>query len=393
MKAPFYRIFIDSSKRDISDTVESFVLEDCANEDSLLRLVIKQDNAAALTDDSEIVLGQILGVQFGYIQGDVSEVHRFRITDVMPKYRERITLEIVCLDIGTEVKKATSGRVWTNKTSHEIAKEIAQEHGLEIEYSPTSRVWENMPQGGKNDLEFLRYLASRETNGNFQVYIRNKTLYFTSRNTGGDSIKTFTYGNPDGSVISFLPSIKESDQKSESVAAETIHIDPRTGEITSVRADNMSQAKTGTTGTYQKEYSANGEYIGMRLVGNLTEPFEDVEEATNAVNHAKKETTLGAIEATLMVEGQPLWKPDKVITVNNVGQRFAGNWYTEKVRHVVSRDGFTSIGTLSKNGLGTGTTKATDANTSIGGEEIKEQSRLKVYGGNGNFLRYTTTEN
>lgn len=399
MKAPFYRVYIDNdSHKDLSESIESFIVEDCVEEDSLLRLTIKQEFAASLADDDDIIVGQIIAVQFGYIQGSTSELHRFRITDVMPKYRERVTLEVVCLDIGTEVKKSVSSKIWKNKTTYQIAKEIADSHGLELEGESTTKIWENIPQANKDDLSFLKYMAAREKDGNYIVYIRNKTLYFTTRNMSGDSISTFTYGNPEGRVTSFEPSIRESDQKPESVAAETTHIDPETGEITTVKADNMSEKPTGSTGTYDKEYNARSEFVGMKEVKkkvkkNYVETYDDVEEATGKMNNDKKTAILDTIEATLITEGEPLWLPDNVITVANVGKRFAGNWYTKKVRHTISGSGYVSVGELSRNGLGTGKTKTKDPNDSQGDDaEVKEAVKLPVFDANGIFTGYSSED-
>lgn len=385
--APYYRIYIDNNaQRDISEQVESFIFEDTVGEDNLLRLTIAQDFAATLADDSDIAPGKIVAFQFGYMGGQLSPLHRARITDVIPKYRERISLDIVCLDLGTVIKKSESSKVWEKLTSSQIAQQIAAKHGMQYEGTTTRKVWDSMPQGNKDDFSFLKYLAKRETDGNFQAYVRGTTLYFIKRNTKGNSLLTFSYGEPEGGVVAFMPSIKESDAEPTSTATELTHIDPKTGQVSTIAVNNTTEAKTGTLGTYKTEYTASGDFVRR----NYVEVVENPVEAQNVVNSSKKAAILKTIEATLIIEGNPALVPDNVCTVVNVGQRFAGNWYIHKVKHMVDRAGFQSILELNKNGLGTGKDKATDSNKDIGGDGVDDAVRLKVFDANGKFVRYSS---
>lgn len=392
-KAPFYRVYIDGDgRREISEQVEGFIFEDTVKEDNLLHLTIRQDYAATLADDETITTGTILLFEYGFIRGDVSAMHRARITDVMPKYNDRITLDIVCLDLGTEVKRAESNKVWKNQTSFQIAEAIAKLHGLDFEGDVTSKVWDLMPQGNKNNLDFLRYLAKREDGGNYQVYIRDRTLYFTKRNTTGNSLITYAYGDPDGGVISFTPSIKESGASSAAQTSELTFVDPVTGEIKKSAVDNDTEAKTGTTGSFKRVYNSNGVQIGVKKI--VVAPTESNAEAVNVANNEKKNAVLSEVEGRLEVEGNPLLVPDNIITMTGVGKRFAGNWYVTKVITSIDMSGYKSALMLSKNGLGTGAAreKATDANTDIGADVIEETVKIRVYDENGKFVRFSTSD-
>lgn len=133
MFAPFFKLYIDnSSKKDISELVESFKFEDAVNEDSLLKLTIHKDHAEGVSDDGDFTTGTIIAFQFGFIQGKFSKVHRCRITDIKVKYRERITMDVICLDMGTVMKKVPSQIIYKDKTSIQIASEIAAKYGLTL---------------------------------------------------------------------------------------------------------------------------------------------------------------------------------------------------------------------------------------------------------------------
>lgn len=415
MYAPFYRLYIDNdAKRDITEYVENFTYEDCIEEDSLLKINIRSSFAEELADDTDFVTGTIIAFQFGFMAGEISELHRARITDVKHKYRERVTMELQCLDLGTVVKRVTEQTIWKNKKSSDIAQEIASKYGLELEADPTTKVWDNIPQGNRDDFSFLRYLALREDGGNWICYIRNNTLYFVNRGTDKNSLLTFTWGDGDGTVVSFEPSIKESTQAGVSNKAVVATFDPYKGEYKPQVVDNNTEKPTGTTGEYKRVYNESGQvgFSGSKTkqsttnkqaeVGkNITVPTKDKAEATNIGNSKKKKATLKSLEAKLVVNGAPNITPNNIITMNNVAKRYTGNWFVNKVTHTVTTSGFLTTMDLNKNGTKSVTknkgtsnksvVKAKDPNTSKGGSSIKSEVKVRVYDGDGNFKGYSSS--
>lgn len=398
MKAPYYKLWIDNDDtRDITEFVESFVYEDTMDEDNLLNITLSSKFSLQLADDSDFITGQIIAFKFGYIGGEVSQVHRARITDISRKYRERVTMTVKCLDLGTKVKKVSNGgKIWSDKTSSEIAKEIADKFSLELEADTTSKKWESLPQGNMDDLEFLRYLASREESGAYEVYIRNTTLYFVKRGIGRDSLLTVTYGDGDSGIISFEPSIKESGQKPESSKSTVAMVDSLKAKANNVVVDANSEDKTGTLGTIKRTYDENAvEIKGEGEVGKtIVSPVQDDVEAKAIANTAKKKATLKSQVAKLVMEGTPRLTPNNVITIKNVAKSDAGNWLINKVSHSISPSGYTCSMDLTKNGnkrkLTQNAPKAEDANDTVGSDSIKSEVKLRVYNENADFLGYSS---
>jgi len=95
----------------------------------------------------------------------------------------------------------------------------------------------------------------------------------------------------------------------------------------------------------------------------------------SASGNTSKEKRKG-LTATLVINGNPLIRPNTVITIQNVAQRHAGNWLVEKVKHDISADSaYKTTLELTKNAtnkpLSNNQTKAKDVNKTQGPAEIK----------------------
>lgn len=395
MRAPYFRIYIGT--RDISQFVEGLSYEDAVDEDNLVVMAIDYKYAMTLADDADFATGKMVKFQFGFMGEQVSELHKARITDVAHKYRERVTMNVKCLDLGTVVKKSTSQKIWKNLTSSEIAQEIAADYGLEAEVIKTVKKWANIPQGNKSDLDFLKYLAAREEGGNFITFIRNGTLYFTNRSIKEESRVTFAYAYGDGAVVSFDPTVKESSQSSKGVKTSATYIDPKSGAVAKEDVDNKTETKTGTTGNYKVYYGETGKLKGTQRVGKPdTQPVADKTEATNLANHSKKKASLEGVTAKLVIEGNPLITPNCVITMKNVAKKHLGNWYVKKVSHSIKGGSYTTTLDLAQNGSkikpSSTAEKTADANTTVGADKAKDEVKLRVYKGeDGKYVKYSST--
>jgi phage protein D len=382
IKSPYYKVYIGD--RDITRYVESITYEDATEEDNIITLKIDQDYALQLADDPDFVTGKIIAFQFGFMGGAVSQLHKSKVTDIKHTYRERVMMTMKCLDLGTTVKKTTSQKIWENKTSSQIAEAIASKYGFDKEIKTTSKVWENLPQGNKSDLEFLKYIAAREGQGNLVVFIRNNTLYFVERGLKEDSKVTFTYGYGDGEMVSFEPTQKESTKKAVSNQTAITKVDEKTGKVTTTVVDNTTEEDTGSTELYKFD-ADNGDNLGEISEDNTTvgkqnsEPVENEEEAKSLANSTKKNAALEGMTAKLKLDGQPLLVPNSVITIKNVAKRHLGNWLITKVTHSIQSGAYITTCDLKRNASKSKTkNKSKDANTTEGGDKIKDEVKLPV---------------
>lgn len=409
MKSPFFKVEIINSKgepEDITEKVSSFSYEDAIEEDSMLKLNVFSDFAKELADDSRFSTGATLQFQFGYLQGQISKVHKAKITDISHNYAQNVTMSITALDVGNIIKKATSTRIWKGKTSSEIAKEIADSWGMAFETDPTTKVWDNLPQGNKTDKQLLSYLAERETDGDYINFIRNNTLYFVKRGLGKTSAVTYTYGED---IISFKPSFKESSASGSAAKSKVVVNNPKVGGHSVQSASPKTEKGGNYTGKYKNVYQLGGKKVGRVPVeqtdkqetqtkkgfGKPTiDPTPSKTEASNIANSKKKKATLKTMVADLQIEGNPTIEPNSIITINNVAKAHSGNWFVLKITHNVGTGGYLCTLNMSRNaGKKKSDTEAqgSKVNASVGskpqdkkgGEGNKVKVKTRVYRADG----------
>ncbi len=236
MNNPFYKIFV--GEEDITPFVTSFAYEDCTEEDDLLKISLQGVTNELLSTDT-FKVGKEMRFQFGYIGGAVSILRLARISNTDYNYGKTTDITITALDLGQVLKKTQSQKVWQKVTTSQIAKEIAKAHGLGTKLiEATQTVYERLPQANRTDYDFLQYLAQMEADGSFRCYIKDDELVFNRLALEQEAQKqVFTLGE---NIISFKPSLKDSENSSASANTTVSSLDPLTKQlqIISVTNDN-----------------------------------------------------------------------------------------------------------------------------------------------------------
>lgn len=273
IRVPFYRIFIDET--DISDFVSRFSYEDCINEDDLLKFSI-QSPPKEFLEKNLLKVGKKIMFQYGYFGAAVSPLRLAIIKDIEYNYEKTISISITALDIGNNMKQGqqydgvTGTVIWVNKTASQIATVIAENYGLKTDkIETTNYVYDILPQGNKTDFELLNYLAQREKNGSFRFFIKDNYLNFNRlalEKAMSISLK-FVFGE---NIISFKPSLKDSQKDGSSAGVSGMVYDPLTKQTQSFGANpttskdnvalgnNVNAANSTKDAPKQLKYDAYG---------------------------------------------------------------------------------------------------------------------------------------
>lgn len=111
----------------------------------------------------------------------------------------------------------------------------------------------------------------------------------------------------------------------------------------------------------------------------LTPSAQSEQETINSAAAIHKEATHKVLTADLKEDGNPLRKPNTVITVTNVATRFIGNWLIEGVQHDVGQNTYITTSACSKNGIKNGV-KTSGSNTSKGKAETEDRVFIGTQG-------------
>lgn len=424
--APFYKVFIDKTDEDITSKISRFNHEDAVDVDNLLTLNFFVKTVADL-DNPDLKEGSLLRFQYGFVAGRVSPIYVARVMNIKPGYKDFISLTIEAGDCGVIMKKQQSKQDWGGKTSSQIARAIAEANGLKAVVDTTTKVHQFMPQGGLTDYQFMKKLAEMEADGSYRFYLRSDELHFTRLKLDKPSVKTFTYADPNGEVVSFYPYSKEIVKSGASRNTVITTVDPFTNKPVQNVVNNANAKDNTKLDDYSIYFNQNGEEIvtltdkdnkkGIMRSGNskasvgsvqirqqsedvagkhITRPVTDVDHALNVANWEKKNKALFDYEAVLTIEGNPDVVSDQVCTMDGVAVRDTGNWYIFRVDHAITGEsGYETRLTMGKNGIKkplVGTEKAADVNKTVGQDKTdkKKQIGFTIFDQDANVVGQTT---
>lgn len=434
--AVFKRVWIESDGDfiDISEQIGNIKYVRDTEKDDEVVFTIEQPYISNLSNNV-IRRGQTIRFQYGLKGGEKSPVHKARIVDIGRKYARTISMTVKARDLGTIMKASTSVKIWNDKTLSEICKEIASRYKLEFVGDVTTQKYNNYPQSQKDDLSFLRELAMRESDGNYEVFVTDNRLTLERRGMNKRSELTFEYGR-DERVISFSVKNKESTNKaSKANRSAFVGFDPVEGKMIGEATTNENEANNVNLGEIEFTLSASGELIenevnigggdadfkalGAALIGlsddtketideiyggsgipkfgeSVVTPYESPAEIKSLSNSTKKKSSLKTTTAELKVIGQPNMKLNSVITMAGVEKVDLGNYLIRTITDVVASSGFTTSMGLEKNAgkkrnKVTDTTNVEKANTTTGAKSTSSTTSLPVFNENGQLVENSTS--
>ena len=393
MKVYFVNINIEG---EVIEDIIDFKYEDSINLDNMLQFKISGKQELIYKIDTDVFkTGSNIVFTFGQTRGRISENHVAVLTDIDVIYGKngRVYVTIRAIDKGTILKKSENIFDWSGKKSSEIVEIIAGRYDMAYQIESTTNVHENLNQCGKNDFEFMMYLALIE--GGYIFYIRNNIIHFVQRGLDKDSIVTYEYGNDD-SVLAFSTNYRDSITKVEAVKNDVIKVD----DDKEVVEDNVTRVDVADVdvnlGNFDLEY-LSGSYSTVVKKHLLLPQFQQ-EEVTNIIDGLVKETKLMTLTGVLTIVGNPLRNPDEIITIaGQLLKRDLGNWYTEKVTHKIDNAGYTTKLYIAKNATDIETNEqSVNSNSTIGEANANEVGNVNnndyithaVYDINGDLINY-----
>jgi len=336
-------VFVSIEGTDLRSYTISCTYENSIVSDSFFSIELEGD-LLDLYNDNLFDTGKVVSVVFGYLAGQRSSVYVGVISEVTRKYTQssNIKLSINVIDKGTVLKEGENTKVWNN-TLTEICEQLALKYGMKSDLFVTSTK-RNIPQGGRNDFEFIQYLITLEDNGNLIFYIKDNVMYLKRRGIDQESVISYIIGEDDR-VLNFTPSTREIQDNKESEIIETTSINPADNSITTNILDTLIE--NISLGTFANTFQSGSFQEAKKQL--LIPNYEQIE-VNSIVNGIKKQAQFKHLIADLTLIGDPLLEPDAVITIKGrICKVDLGNWYVEKVIQRFSQSDYTTILKLAKN--------------------------------------------
>lgn len=379
LKKPFYSVVVAKTNLDLVETygVHSFSYEESNDKDNQLTLQIRNQDIAMI-DSDWLVQGTELYFIFGYKGQEQSAKKSAIITEIDINYVEEISVTIRVLDKGNLMKKVNRNRVWENLHASAIVIAIANIYKLDYEIIPTSKTYENLPQGNMSDFDFLRKLANEN---NRYLHVSNNVLYFTERKLDGKSSVTYTYRDGNSKVVSFKIKNKGIESLGVSSGAKVSRVNTETNETMQVET-KPNETGTSALGKFLDIFDINSLFGSEKATNTVTHTTNDKDVLKNKLDKQVAESQLNAIEGTLTLEGEPNLKEGMIITIAGLAQKHNGNYFVTTVKHSISDSGYETVATVKKNATNKPITNnkelADKVNSTTGTTDVNSKAALKV---------------
>lgn len=222
-----------------------------------------------------------------------------------------------------------NSRSWSAIKDSDVVHLIASSNNLLPDIETTKEQHAQIEQNQESDLEFIKKLADRN---HFTFYVTDRILRFGSPRDKGDGVVTLLWGE---GLLSFRP---EANLAAQVAAVEVYSWDPNTKETIVGRAEAGGEA-----GRDPRRQSAGDRLSGIihnRPVLRLRQPvFTQAEADSRAraiLNERAKEFLTGEGECM----GLPELRPDRNITLGNLGALFSKTYYLEQTTHKLDGSGY-----------------------------------------------------
>ena len=247
------------------------------------------------------------------------------------------TLTVRGYDHSHRLHRGKKSRSFLQVTDSEVAQRIAQEAKLRFQVEATTVVHEYLFQDNQTDLEFLQ---ARAQNIGYQVYVKDKTLYFVKRESEQEQGPELEWGR---NLRDFRPRLSTMNQVDEVIVRGW---DPQRKEEIVSRASESQIAPHVGVAESGAELAQRAFGVAAQLVVS-DRPVANVEEANAMAQALCDEVGGDFIKARGVCLGDPRVKAGCMIAIRGIGMRFSGQYFITSATHVQDENGYETLFNIS----------------------------------------------
>jgi phage protein D len=288
----------------------------------------EEDLKVSWSDSQFFTLGNEVEISLGYLD-KLGKVLLAEITSLEPTFNMGQTPMLVVrgYDHRHRLMRDRKTRSFSKMKDSAIAGQVARDAGLRAQVKDSKVALAYVAQSNQTDLEFLRARARRI---GYEVYVKDKVLYFQPPQNAGRATVTLTL---EDDITEFTPRLSAMAQ---------------VGEV-AVRGWDVKQKKeiVGKAGVGQESGAMGGKASGPKATNRalgkaasatVSQPIESKAEADQMALGQFNAMALGYIQGDLVCYGRPQLRAGIVVDIQGAGTTFSGPYYVTSVVHTVTPD-------------------------------------------------------
>ncbi|OAB78814.1 type VI secretion system tip protein VgrG [Cochleicola gelatinilyticus] len=326
-----FNILIEGEALSAIYQVKNIMVEKEVNRIPFAQLVFFDGEASAqdfnLSNEELLIPGKKIEITAGY-HNDEASIFKGVIIKQSIKVRENTSVLLVeCRD---EAVKMTLGRksgYFYDSTDSDIIEQIISKNGLESDVETTSFTHNELVQYRASDWDFI--MTRAQANGKICV-VENGKLVVSKPNVTQEPVETVAFG------ASLLAFDGEMDARNQYNTITSYGWSPSEGAIVETEANNPNITLNGNISTSDLADVFGIENLELKHGGSYaTTQLQEWSDAKALFQQLSK------IRGRVKFQGIPSVKPNTILKLEGVGDRFSGNIFVNAVRHEIANGNWT----------------------------------------------------
>ncbi|WP_109302612.1 type VI secretion system tip protein VgrG [Aquimarina sp. AU474] len=326
-----FKILIAGQELSKKYQVKSISVDKEINRISTARLIIVDGDASTrdfkLSNEDLLIPGQEIEITAGYHSDEATIFkgvvikHNLRIR---PKSNQ---LTIECKDEAVKLTIGRKSKYFYDSTDSDIFEEIIGDYGLGNDVEATTYTHAELVQYNASDWDFI--VSRAQANGKI-CFVDDGTINIKEPDLGQEEIETVVFG---GNLLDFDAEIDARHQINKVSSYSWNYADQ---ELLEIEANDPSVSLNGNLSSGDLAETIGLENLELRHGGAVTDS-----ELQNWADAKWLFQQLAKIRGRVKFQGIPDVKPNTILNLEGVGERFNGKVYVSGVRHNITEGNWT----------------------------------------------------
>jgi Rhs element Vgr protein len=326
-----YKILIEGEELSKTYQVKSIVVQNEVNRIPMAQIVLTDGEASErdfkLSNEDLLIPGKKLEINAGY-HNDEEAIYKGIIIKHSIKIKSGASLLIIeCKDEAVKLTIGRKSKYFYDVKDSDAFEEIIGTYGLEKDVEATNFSHKELVQYNTSDWDFI--VSRAQANGKL-CFVENGKITISKPDLSSAAVETITFG------ATLLDFDAEIDARNQFAKVSSYSWDYTNQELVEIEASDPGVSLNGNLSASDLSETIELENLELRHGGAITETeLQDWADAKLLFQQLSK------IRGRVKFQGIPAVKPNTIITLEGVGDRFNGSAYITGVFHELTEGNWT----------------------------------------------------
>ncbi|MCC9018709.1 type VI secretion system tip protein VgrG [Flavobacterium lipolyticum] len=326
-----YKILIEGEELSKTYQVKSIVVQNEVNRIPMAQIVLTDGEASErdfkLSNEDLLIPGKKLEINAGY-HNDEEAIYKGVIIKHSIKIKSGASLLIIeCKDEAVKLTIGRKSKYFYDVKDSDAFEEIIGTYGLEKDVEATNFSHKELVQYNTSDWDFI--VSRAQANGKL-CFVENGKITISKPDLSSAAVETITFG------ATLLDFDAEIDARNQFAKVSSYSWDYTNQELVEIEANDPGVSLNGNLSASDLSETIELENLELRHGGTITETeLQDWADAKLLFQQLSK------VRGRVKFQGIPAVKPNTIITLEGVGDRFNGSAYITGVFHELTEGNWT----------------------------------------------------